>query len=84
MKHFKELSEMETVIIDLDVLSSTVRVLTYGMPEANRKDVDNAMYNITDQIQAQSDKLRERFDALFDAIREESTKDEAEHKPNTF
>lgn len=81
MKHYKELMEIETVSIDLDVLTSTVRVLTYGAPNANRNDVEYAMHNVTDQLGALNAKLRETFDTLFNAVREEEhKKDEAKTK----
>jgi hypothetical protein len=82
MKHYKELIDIETVSIDLDVLASTVRVLTYGAPNANRNDVEYSLHNITDQLEALNTRLRETFDVLFNAIRkEESKKDEAKPKP---
>lgn len=76
MKHYKELIDIEDVSIDLDVLKSTVRVLTYGMPEANRHDIEYAMHNVTDQLEALSLRLREKFNILFDLIREEDHQDE--------
>jgi hypothetical protein len=76
MKHYKELSDIETVIINLDVLTSTVRVLTHGVPEANRRDVEYTLHNITDQLNMFSAILRDKFDILFDAVREEDKKNE--------
>ena len=82
MKHYKELIDIETVSIDLDVLASTVRVLTYGMPEANRQDIEYAMHNVTDQLDLLSARLRSTFDILFNAVRdEEDANDEAKSKP---
>lgn len=82
MKHYKELIDIETVSIDLDVLASTVRVLTYGAPNANRNDVEYSLHNITDQLEALNTRLRETFDVLFNAVREEEhKKDEAKPKP---
>lgn len=76
MKHYKELSDIETVIINLEVLTSTVRVLTFGVREANRRDVEYTFHNITDQLNMFNAILREKFDILFDAVREEDKKDE--------
>lgn len=81
MRHYKELTDIETVSIDLDVLTSTVRVLTYGAPNANRNDVEYAMHNVTDQLEALSARLRKTFDILFNAVREEENKkDESKSK----
>lgn len=76
MKHYARLTDIENVSIDLDVLSSTVRVLTYGMPEAHKMDIERSMHNITEQIDLISHRLNHAFNELFDEIREES-KDEA-------
>ena len=78
MKYYKELMDVETVSIDLDVLASTVRLVTYGAPNANMHDVEYALHNVTDQLEALSKRLRMTFDTLFNQIREEEEKaDEA-------
>lgn len=76
MKHYKELIDIETISIDLDVLTSTVRVMSYGVPNANRHDMEYAMHNITDQLELQSKRLREAFDILFNKIRDEEDEHE--------
>lgn len=76
MKHYSDLIQIENVSIDLDVLTSTVRVLTYGMPEATKHDVEYAMHNVTDQLEALSARLRDKFDVLFNAIRDEEDADD--------
>jgi hypothetical protein len=72
MKHYKELMDVETVSIDLDVLVGAVRVMSYGIPEANRNDVEYAMHNITNQLNLINHRLRDAFDVLFNNIREEA------------
>lgn len=71
MKHFKLLTDIENVSIRLDVLESTVRVVSYGAEEANRQDVEYALHNISDQLADLSARLRSNFNELFDAIKEE-------------
>jgi len=80
MRHYHDLIAIENVSIDLDVLQSTVRVLTYGMPEANKKDVEYAMHNVTDRLEELSSRLRDRFDTLFNAIRDEEDENKRETK----
>lgn len=78
MKHYKELTDIEDVSIDLDVLASTVRVISHGAPESNSHDVHYALHNVTDQMEALSKRLRMTFDTLFNQIREEEERaDEA-------
>jgi hypothetical protein len=71
MKHFSELSRMESALIDLSVLNSLVRVVTYGMPEANRQDAENAMHGVTDMISSVESRLSASFYELFEAIKTE-------------
>jgi hypothetical protein len=71
MKHFKLLTDIENVSIRLDVLESTVRVISYGAEEANRQDIIYALHNVSDQLDELSAKLRSGFNELFDAIKEE-------------
>lgn len=76
MKHYKELTDIEDVSIDLDVLASTVRLITYGAPNANMHDVEYALHNVTDQLETLSKRLRETFDVLFNDIRDEEDKND--------
>jgi hypothetical protein len=72
MKHYKELSEIENISIDLEVFASAVRVMSFGAPEANKRDVDNMMHYISSELDKINDKLSSCFNALFESIREES------------
>jgi len=72
MKHYKELSEIENISIDLEVFASTVRVMSFGAPEANKRDVDNMMHHISSELDKINDKLANSFNSLFESIREES------------
>lgn len=76
MKHYKELMDVETVSIDLDVLASTARLIAYGAPNANMHDVEYALHNVTDQLDALCKRLRETFDVLFNDIRDEGDKND--------
>jgi hypothetical protein len=81
LKHYNELMDVETVSIDLDVLVSTVRLVAYGAPNANTHDLEYALHNVTDQMDALSKRLRDTFDVLFNSIRDEEDKnDEAKAK----
>lgn len=77
MKHYHELIELETQIINLDVLNSVVKVVAQGMENASQNDIGNTMYHIEDQMERIHSNLRTKFNILFDIIREESFKDEA-------
>lgn len=72
MKHYKELSKIENISIDLEVFASTVRVMSFGAPEANKLDVDNMMHHISSELDKINAKLRHSFDELWDSVRKES------------
>jgi hypothetical protein len=72
MKHYKELSEIENISIDLEVFASTVRVMSFGAPEANKRDVDNMMHYISSELDKINDKLGHSFNELWDSVRKES------------
>ena len=72
MKHHKELSEIENISIDLEVFASTVRVMSFGAPEANKRDVDNMMHYISSELDKINDKLGHSFNELWDSVRKES------------
>lgn len=71
MRHWGELTKLESGLIDLGCMASLIRVVSYGMPESNRSDVDNAMSLISDQLDDLSKKLYSDFDTVFKSIREE-------------
>ncbi len=71
MKHYKELSEIENISIDLEVFASAVRVMAFGATEASKRDVDNMMHHISSELDKINDRLLEVFDNLFQAIKEE-------------
>lgn len=76
MKHYNELSEVESAIIDMSSFKATVRVFFYGAPQATREDVEAGMYNISDQFDHLQLKLEDRFYQLFDAVRDETNEKE--------
>lgn len=78
MKYYKELTHLETQIINLDVLKSVVRGLTPGIADCGREDIENTMWHLVDQIELRANALRADFNTLFDMIREDSFKEEAD------
>jgi hypothetical protein len=77
MKHYKELIDIEDVSIQLSVLEGAARAMTYGISNCNRHDVEYTMHHLTDQIEDLNTKLRERFDILFEKIKEDENETKA-------
>jgi hypothetical protein len=71
MKHYDKLQQLEDISIDLEVFASAVRVMSYGTPEACKRDADNMMHHITSELDKINNRLIHVFDNLFQAIKEE-------------
>ena len=68
---FKDLMDLETAIIELEPLCAVTRAVCYSAPEMHQIQVQNALYNITDQWDEKRGKLREIFDILWEKRLEE-------------
>ena len=71
MKYYSELSEIETQIIRLSSMSSVLRVISIGAEQANAEDVRNALWYIEGSIEDIHNCLRDRFDEVWEAVRDE-------------
>lgn len=80
MKYYRELSEIETQIIRLSSMSSVLRVISIGAEQSNDEDVRNALWYIEGSIEDIHNCLRERFDEVWDAVREDGFEIEPEKK----
>lgn len=78
MKHYKELSEIESISIDLEVFASAVRVMAFGATEASKRDVDNMMHHISSELDKINAKLGLSFNELWDSVRKETFDDTKE------
>ena len=78
MKHYKELSEIENISIDLEVFASAVRVMSFGATEACKRDVDNMMHHISSELDKINAKLGHSFNTLWDSVRKENFDDTKE------
>ncbi len=78
MKHYKELSEIESISIDLEVFASAVRVMAFGATEACKRDVDNMMHHISSELDKINAKLGHSFNELWDSVRKETFDDTKE------
>jgi Holliday junction resolvase RusA-like endonuclease len=78
MKHYKELSEIENISIDLEVFASAVRVMSFGATEACKRDVDNMMHHISSELDKINAKLGHSFNELWESVRKETFDDTKE------
>lgn len=81
MKHYSRLIELETVFIDLDMIVSTMRAISSGVEEINRRDTVNIMYFLTDQIEKVSNRGMDCFQILFEEIKNEPEGKKPVRKP---
>lgn len=73
MKFYEQLSELETELIRLETLSSLVRVISSGFENSvNTGDLQNTVYLLEENIESINDSLRNKFDYLWDCVRNDS------------
>ena len=79
MKHWTTLNNMETEIIRLNSMASVYRVLAAGAEESTPDDLRESLYYLESSLEDISNSLRQEFDSLWEAVRNESF-DEDEKK----
>jgi len=73
MKYFDELTELETVMIDLSCHVSLLQAYALACESGlNEEDRQNAIGLITDSMQGYCSKLFDMHEALFNRIREDT------------
>lgn len=72
MKHYSLLSQLESQIINLDVLRCVTNGLTTGISEVPPMEAENVMHHLESQMRQIHDSLRHVFNELFDEIRKEN------------
>ena len=80
MKYYKELSDIETESIRLEVVTSLVRAINSGHPDLTRDELSNCLHHIEDQLLDINSQLVEKFNLLWATVRDDSIK---EDKPKT-
>lgn len=71
MKYFKELTEIENCSIDLEILTSLVKVCSDGIENGSIKDIQNTFIHLKQSLTKINDDLRENFNILWNEVREE-------------
>jgi hypothetical protein len=72
MKHYAELSNLESEIIRLDTLQSLLRLITEGIDSAGENDIKNSMWHISEVVEDINQKMSEQFQQLWNNVREDS------------
>ncbi len=72
MKHYAELSNLESEIIRLDTLQSLLRMITEGIDSAEEKDIKNSIWHISEVVEDINQKMSEQFQQLWNNVREDS------------
>ena len=76
MKYFKELSDVETESIRLEVVTSLVRAVNSGHPDLTKDEISNCLHHIEDQLLDINGKLVEKFNLLWATVRDDGLKEE--------
>jgi hypothetical protein len=72
MKHYAELSNLESEIIRLDTLQSLLRLITEGIDSAQENDIKNSIWHISEVVEDINQKMSEQFQQLWNNVREDS------------
>jgi len=72
MKHYAELSNLESEIIRLDTLQSLLRLITEGIDSAQEKDIKNSIWHVAEVVEDINQKASEQFYQLWNNVREDS------------
>lgn len=79
MKYFKELSDIETESIRLEVVASLVRAVNSGAPDLTQDELSNCLHHIEDQLSNINAQLRDKFECLWATVRDDTV--EVDKKP---
>lgn len=72
MKHYAELSNLESEIIRLDTLQSLLRMITEGIDAVEEKDIKNSIWHVAEVVEDINQKMSEQFQQLWNNVREDS------------
>jgi hypothetical protein len=72
MKYWEKLTNLESEIIRLDVLQSTVRVISSGIEGSNFTDIQQSYYLVDECLEDINKKITNEFNNLFEAIRQDT------------
>lgn len=76
MKYWDELNELETSIIELDIIKSNLRVVTNGMESSQLSDVQLAFEHIASCLESKMNEVSDNFQYLFATIRSDNFDEE--------
>ena len=81
MKHWNELTELESEIIRVGEFKNLFKLLVAGTENyVDIKVLQSAIYTMETMIDDIDSKLYEKFETVFDAVRDEDTEPEEEYR----
>ena len=81
MKHWTELTELESAIFRVGEFKNLFKLLVVGAENyVEMKVLQSAIYTLEDMIDDIDSTLYEKFQTIFDAVRDEDTKTESEEE----
>lgn len=72
MKYYNSLTNLESEIIRLDMVTSMMNILANGAPYSDGTDLQNAIWFMQEVLEDIRDKSTEKFETLFDQIRQDT------------
>lgn len=72
MKHWTELNELETTLIELELLKSNLRLISNAVECSNHTDIQQAIESITCSFENKIEEALAKFQTLWDANAKET------------
>lgn len=69
MKYWDELNQLDTTLVELDLIKSNLRVIANGAESSFFEDLQSAIECVTSNLEEKMAEARENFEVLFSNVR---------------
>lgn len=81
---FKELSDVETQIIKLEMFESLLKAVAHSVDQATPDETSNSLWQLVDIVESINQNMTNKFSELFDAVVGMSYNEEMEEVKNQY
>ena len=69
MKYWDELNQLDTTLVELDLIKSNLRLIANGAESSFFEDLQSALECVTSNFEEKMSQVREEFEVLFSTVR---------------
>ena len=81
---FKELSDVETQIIKLEMFESLLKAVAHSVDQATPDETSNSLWQLVDIVESINQNMTNKFSELFDAVVGMSYNEQMEEVKNQY